>query len=914
MDYRALNAITTKNRYPLPLIKETLDRLSKAKIFSKLDIMAAFNKLRIKEGEEWKTAFRTRYGLFEYLIMPFGLCNAPASFQHYINNALQEHLDVFCTAYIDDILVYSENLKEHKAHMKMVLEALRKAGLQVDIFKCEFHVEEVLYLGLIVGKNGVRMDPAKVAAICEWETPKSVKDVQAFLGFANFYRRFIKAFSRIAAPLTSLTKKGEAWNWTPAAQEAFDNLKTLFSTAPILALFDPEKESVLETDASDHISAGVHSQPDETGLLRPVAFFSKKHSPQECNYEIYDKELLAIVLAFQEWRQELEGSAKQVKVLSDHRNLEYFMTTKMLNRRQARWAEYLSRFDFKIHYRPGKLGGKPDALTRRSGDLPRAGDLRLEHQKQVLLKPRNLELAVNELGENVVVNESEEDEEPPLQELIKEGHTHDDFAMEILDALSKGLRHSKKITLGDCEEREGLLYYQNRLYVPDYKETRTRVCELHHDLPAAGHGGRTKTLELVHRQYFWPGLRSDVSRYVHNCHTCRRSKPRRHKPYGVLKSLPVPEQRWKDISMDFVTGLPHSEGNDSILVVVDRLTKMRHFLPTTTTASAADVAELYVRNIFKLHGFPKTVVSDRGPQFAATFWNELCKRLGIQRLLSTAFHPETNGQTEVSNASMECYLRSYVSYQQNDWTRWLGLAEFAVNNAVSKPIGCSPFFANYGFNPRLGFEPAPLINHGTPAAAVAAEDFGRHMQDLCDLLRTEMQAAQSKYEDNANAHRLPAPVYQVGDEVWLDAKNIRTQRPSRKLDWKNLGRFKIKRVLNPYVYELDLPESMRIHNVFHVSKLEPAATDPLPGQEVLPSPPVIVDGEISYEVEEILDSRVVQGGNVRYLVKWTGYDSPTWEPAACVDNADEALTTFHRLYPDKPRPRPRGARSSRGGA
>ena len=915
VDYRALNEMTVKNRYPLPLIRETLDRLSHARYFTKLDIIAAFNRLRMKEGEEWKTAFRTRYGLFEYLVMPFGLHGAPAFFQHYINDILREYLDIFCTAYIDDILIYSNTLGEHKGHVRKVLSALRSAGLQVEITKCEFHVEEVLYLGMIVGRYGIKMDPAKVAAIKEWATPINVKDVQSFLGFANFYRRFIRGFSEIAAPLTALTGKKTVWEWTPQCQLAFENLKVLFCTAPVLALYDPDLECVVETDASDHVSAGVFSQRGSDGLIRPIAFFSKKHSPAECNYEIYDKELLAVVLAFQEWRAELEGSPHPVKVLSDHRNLEYFMTTKQLNRRQARWAEYLSRFDFKIHYRPGKLGTKPDALTRRSGDLPSEGDPRLEFQKQVVLKPHQihldqstLKLAPTRISE--VEGNDNEDLNRTLDDIIAEKYPGDNFANEIIKLLTDGARHSKKITLSECEIRDGKLFYQKRMYVPNDDELRARVCEAHHDAPSAGHPGRTKTLELVRRSYFWPRMRTLIARYVRNCHTCSRSKSRRHAKYGVLKPLPVPNQRWKDISMDFVTGLPVSQGFDAILVVVDRLTKMRHMIATNTTATAEDVADLYVNNIYKLHGFPNTIVSDRGPQFAALFWKELCKRLQTARLLSTAFHPETDGQTEISNAGMEQYLRAYTTYLQDDWSKWLGLAEFSANNAISETTQCSPFFANYGYNPRIGFEPREPLAMSSLPAEIKADEYAKHMEDLCELLKVEMAAAQAKYEDDANRTRQPAPIFKVGDEVWLDAKNIRTKRPARKLDWKNLGRFKIKRVLNSWAYELELPETMKVHPVFHVSKLSLVTSHPLPGQVQQPAQPIEVDGEISWEVEDILDSRKVQGGYVQYLVKWMGEDVPLWEKGKNLDNCDQLLDTFHRLYPNKPRYRPRGARSS----
>ena len=336
VNYRGLNAITVKNRYPLPLISETLNRLSRAKIFTKLDIISAFNRLRIKEGDEALTAFRTRFGLFEYLVMPFGLCNGPASFQEYINNTLREHLDKFCTAYLDDILIYSDNELEHEVHVKLILRKLREAGLQADITKCEFHVTQVPYLGLIITTEGIKMDPSKIDTIVNWPTLINVKDVQSFLGFANFYRRFIYGYSRIANPLTRLTRKDVPFVWSQECQKAFNTLKEAFTSEIILRHYNPDHKIVVETDASDYVSGGILSQYDENEVLHPVAYFSKKHNPAECNYEIYDKELMAIVRAFEEWRPELEGSTYPVEVITDHKNLEYFMSTKQLSRRQAR--------------------------------------------------------------------------------------------------------------------------------------------------------------------------------------------------------------------------------------------------------------------------------------------------------------------------------------------------------------------------------------------------------------------------------------------------------------------------------------------------------------------------------------------------------------------------------------------------
>ena len=903
VDYRALNAITVKNRYPIPLIQETLDRLAKAVIFSKFDIVAAFNKLRMQKGQEWMTAFKTRYGLFEYDVLPFGLSGGPGSFQHYINDVLREYLDAFCTAYIDDILIYSKSRKEHSIHVRKVLTALREAGLQLDIEKCEFFVTETTYLGLIISNKGIRMDPRKVQTIKDWITPKNVKDIQAYVGFANFYRRFVKNFSAIAAPLIKLTRKSVIFSWNQECETAFQRLKDAFMSDLVLMHFDPEKKIVVEVDASDWVVGGVLSQHDDEGILRPVAFFSKKHSPAEVNYEIYDKELMAIVRAFEEWRAELEGAAFPIQVISDHKNLEYFMTTKQLSRRQARWSEYLSRFDFQIVYRPGKSGGKPDALTRRSQDLPEGGDdPRVKIQHQTVLKPRNLELLANGLAkesseENDIESGLDQEEVKTLEELWQEALKNDPFPVKILNLLRSGARHSKDISLAECTEIDGRLHYREKMFVPDSHALKMRLCESVHDSPVAGHPGRAKTFDLLQRHYYWPRFYQFVAKYVQHCQVCARSKSSRQGKMGVLRPLPIPERRWQDISMDFVTGLPESNGFDAILVVIDRLSKRRHFSSCLTTINAQELAELFLRDIWKLHGLPSTIVSDRGVLFVAEFWKKLCQGLGIKSLLSTAFHPETDGQTERVNASMEQYLRSYTDYLQDDWANWLPMAEFTGNNVVSETTGCSPFLAEMGYHPRMGFE---SMEPSRSPASLNAGEFAKKMQDITIVLQEEMRFAQARYEAGANENRVPAPVYQVGDAVWLSTKNIRTQRPARKLDWKNLGPFKISNVVSKYAYRLDLPIGMKIHPVFHVSLLSPVPQDPHPDHVPPPPPPVEVDGEEEYEVEDILDSKKFRN-RLKYLVQWIGWNAPTWEYAEYVINANERVADFHRRYPEKPR-------------
>ena len=361
--------------------------------------------------------------------------------------------------------------------------------------------------------------------------------------------------------------------------------------------------------------------------------------------------------------------------------------------------------------------------------------------------------------------------------------------------------------------------------------------------------------------------------------------------------------------MDFIINLPLSRGCDALLVIVDRLTKMKHLAPCKSTCNAEDVAHLYLHHVWKLHGLPVSVVSDRGAQFAGKFWQHLTRILQITTLLSTAYHPETDGQTERANAVVEQYLRAYVGYLQDDWVDWLPLAEFATNTVVSESTRTSPFLSNYGFHPRVGFEPF------TPSQAPAprdAEDFADKMHLIFDFVQAEVRSAQASHEASANRHRQPARRYEPGQLVWLDSRNIRTLRPRKKLDWKNLGPFAVKRVVTAYAYELDLPPSIRIHPVFHVNLLRPAATSPVPGQRNPPPSPVEVDGLEEWHVEDILDSRWERRGRggprLKYTVKWIGYDEPTEEPAAYLHHAQEIVANFHRRYPHKPGPRLAGAR------
>lgn len=442
VDYRAVNNMTVKNRYPLPRTNELIDKLQGAKYFTKIDLRNGYNLVRIKEGDEWKTAFRTKYGLYEWLVMPFGLTNAPSAFQFFMNDMLKEVLDVYAVVYLDDILIFSNTKEEHTLHVRNVLLKLRENKLYANAEKCHFNQEEVEYLGIIASGTGVRVDPVKVKTVQEWPVPKSVKNIQEFVGFANFYRRFVHNYSNLAAPMYQLLKKDVPWRWGPAEQASFQGLKDALTSSPVLRQPDIDRPFFVECDASDYATGAVLSQKNDKGKLHPVAFLSKSLAPAEQNYDIFDKELLAVIRACKEWRHFLEGSATPFTVLTDHKNLEYFSKSKVLNRRQIRWMGFLSDFNFVIQYRPGAENGKADILSRRLDHLPPLGG----GEPQALISP--------ELFLHAITPDFE------IESLIRDTQDEDEQLKEALELLREG-KAVKDWTLVD-----GMAQFKGKIFVP----------------------------------------------------------------------------------------------------------------------------------------------------------------------------------------------------------------------------------------------------------------------------------------------------------------------------------------------------------------------------------------------------------------------------------------------------------------
>lgn len=855
IDYRGLNDITIKNRYPLPLMSSAFELLQGATVFTKLDLRSAYHLVRMKEGDEWKTAFNTPSGHYEYLVMPFGLTNAPAVFQALVNDILRDMLNIFVFVYLDDILIFSKTMSDHINHVQQVLRRLLENSLFVKAEKCEFHARSVSFLGQIVAEGRLQMDPAKVTAVTSWPVPENRKKLQQFLGFANFYRRFIRNYSTVASPLTSLTSTKVPFKWTPAADKAFETLKARFTSAPILQMPDPERQFVVEVDASDvGVGAVLSQRAASDGKLHPCAFYSRRLSPAERNYDIGNRELLAVKLALEEWRHWLEGSAVPFLVWTDHKNLEYIKTARRLNSRQARWSLFFTRFNFTLSYRPGSRNAKPDALSR-----------------------------VFQKDETLVED---------FESILPDSCLVSTLTWDIEEQVKEALR----------DEPGPSACPTDRLFVPD--NLRSQVIQWGHNSHLACHPGVTRTIHLLSQRFWWPSLRTDVQDFVKACPTCSQNKTISRSPAGLLQPLPVPKRPWSHISMDFVTGLPPSEGNTVILTVVDRFSKMAHFIPLPRLPTAKKTAQVVMEQVFRIHGLPRDVVSDRGPQFASSFWKEFCRLLGATASLTSGYHPQSNGQSERLNQELETSLRCMVSRNPHSWAQHLLWVEYAHNSLPSSATGLSPFHTVFGYQPPL------FASQEGDASCPSAQACVRRCRRIWSQARTALLKSVSGYAIRANRRRTAAPAYQVGQKVWLSSRDLPLQVESRKLAPRFVGPFPIEKIISPSAIRLKLPNSMRVHPTFHVSKLKPVHESPLVPNAAPPPPPRLVGGGPVYTVRRLLKSRR-RGRGIQYLVDWEGYgpEERMWVPAGRI--VDRTLISdFHRLHPDQPsirRGRPRAA-------
>ncbi|QRW21852.1 Retrotransposable element Tf2 protein [Rhizoctonia solani] len=802
------NQLTKKNVCPLPCPDDLMAQLCGT-----------------KEGDKWKTAFRTKYGLYKSLVMTFGLTNTPTAFQHFMNKLFKDLLDICVIIYLDDILIYSKTDINHTKHVHEVLCQLMENWLFCKASKCTFHVTSVEYLGIIVLDKGFSLDKLKIQVVQEWPIPTKVKEVQSFLGFANFLHWFVANFSHMARPLHNLVKKDTPWVWGTKEQELFQGLKDAITNAPVLCHVDPTKPYFLETDASSAALDSILSQHQEDGCLHPLGFLLESFKGAEQNYNTHDKELLAIICSFEHWRIFLEGTAHPITVFTNHWNLEYWKESQMFNCHHARWHLLLAGYNFQIVYCPGKQSGRPYALSCCSdhANIPPA------HQTM--------------LPEPVFANVALVILEKELQCQIEASLDQDKSLEAILQFLQNKSKAppSIKQAFKDYKMEAGLLFYQGCIVVPDVGTLRTDLLRIFHDSPLAGHPGRQQMLELVSRNYYWPGICTDTYWHVDSCKTCQRIwKPK----YTSIPPQPLelPSQPWQHVSDDMIVDLPKDGNNNSILVIIDSFTKYGIFVKCSKKLKAPKLVELFLEHMWKHHGIPEKTISNRGRVFNNKFLQALYKQLGIDPHFSLAYHPQSNRQTEQVNSSIKHFLRAYSGVNQQDWTKWLPMAKFAYNNTVHSSTGKTPFKALYSWEPTL-------TPSNVPTDVPEANDLAQTMET--QWKEVESALWQSKSRTTAREEGKPLE-FEIGEEAWLDAKNVNLKTLSPKLTEQCLGPFRVTEKISNCAYWLKLPPTMRIHNVFYIGLLSKVKRDDKCTFDNCP-PPVTVDREEEYEVEGMTD-------------------------------------------------------------
>jgi transposase InsO family protein len=1073
IDYRGLNEITVKNKYPLPLMDELFDRVHGAKYYSKLDLRTGFHQIAIHEDDTEKTAFRTRYGSFEYRVLPMGLCNAPGTFMQLMNDTFRDLLDKSVLVFLDDILVFSDTLAEHAVHVRQVLERLRGAKLYAKLSKCQFFRQEVEFLGHHIGAAGLSVMQDKISAVREWPVPRDVSDVRSFLGLAGFYRRFVKGFSEIALPITELTKTvtGAPFAWGDRQDTAFTRLKDALCAAPVLLIADPSLEYTVNCDACDY-AIGATLQQNHGNGLQPVAYYSRKLTPAEKNYDTREKEFLALVEACRHWRPYLH-SERPFKLLTDHDSLKYHMTMPNLAGRIARWIERMAEFNYSIEHISGVKNVTADALSRRA-------DYKEQHLSVLRLRPRVIAPAVNAALQRIANRAAAELVVPPAGALsapdahgvirmpsqVCTAETRSGTPCKARTAMGqycwnhlrsvKGLRvmtssipHAGKglhaardlpaahridytgdrIAIDDhsggsyylelsrstaidaartncgegrwindprgsalqpnCEFRvwtppgrprigcvrtlrpikkgeellirygaaywnyhnrgqvrkrgraaaaenlaaigatpamdatlsedillaaesdtmytarlesppanttvhHGLLWEEgtDRLHVPDDAPLRTRILAHCHDDITGAHFGRDKTLAAVQQRFIWHGLAKAVEEYVATCDSCQRNKPSQRLTPGALMPLAIPGRVGQEWSQDAVTGLPTTRrGHDAIQVYVERLTKVKHFHATHKADGAAELISSFIHTVVRPHGVPEAVVSDRDPRFTAHYYAELTKLLGIKLNMSTARHPQSDGQTEREIRTLVTALRAYCNENQDDWDDHLDMLELGFNCAVQASTQRSPYELLYGQKPRLPIDAALVAIAPRNPAAI---DRAHRMTEALDFAREHLEKAQQRQVRNADRREASLS---VGDEVLLSTEGLLLRDFASKLTSRYVGPFVVTAEVNRNAYTVALPPQLRaLHSTFNIDRLklyrrtEAFPTRPLQFDRPPPAVDADTNGDQLWAVERITAQKF-QGKRRRYLVLWEGYpaEESTWQTRAELEGAEEKL-------------------------
>ena len=817
VDYRKLNDITYKDAYPLPRIDDTLNTLAGSNWFSTLDLLSGYWQVEVDKKDQPKTAFCTTEGLFEFKVMPFGLCNAPATFQRLMDLVLTGLHWSHCLVYLDDVIILGRSFTDHLANLQEVLRRFRQAGLKLQPKKCKFLQHKVQFLGHIVSNEGVAADPSKMEKVVTWPTPRTTKEVQQFLGFAGYYRRFIRDFAKIAKPLHKLTEHKVVFHWTPDCQAAFDALKRLLTTSPVLAYPDYSRQFILDTDASDTGIGAVLSQLDDTGQERVIAYASRLLSKPERQYCVTRRELLAVVVFTRHFRSFLLGTKFIVR--TDHGSLTWLKNFKDPEGQMARWLERLQEFDFSIVHRQGRNHNNADALSR----LPCRQCGRESHTTNInalavsIAEPLDIgqaqkeDLTVGPVFQALLLNEK-----PPTMHIKSLCHCTRRL-FQLWDQLTIKNGKLYRLFLSNSPDENAAVVHQ--LVIPKAK-TEEVLRDLHSGT-AGGHLGEDKMLARVRERFYWPGYHQDVCNWCKTCPDCAATKANSPHNRAPLQSIKIgsPMQM---IAVDILGPFPESDkGNTHILVVGDYFTRWMEAF-AIPNQEATTIAHVITQEVFCRFSPPEQLHSDQGKQFESELIAEVCRQLGIAKTRTTPYHPQSDGLIERFNRTLLSMLRAAATDHPFDWEDHLRPLCMAYNSSVQATTGYSPFYLMFGRQPRMPID----IMYGDPPSTeepettqAFAQKLKFRLQHAYGRVRSEMGSRLDRQKELYD-RRVHGNPYNKDDLVWLHSKAI-PRGVGRKLHRQWTGPFRILKKLSDAVYRLQNPRLPRQRLVVHFDRLKP---------------------------------------------------------------------------------------------
>ena len=895
IDFRKLNSITKKQIFPMPRIDEVLDSLGDACYFTTLDLASGYWQIPMNPDDMEKTAFCTRQGNFEFRVMPMGLVNSSYSFQKMMQLVLSGLQWQICMVYLDDVIVYSKSFAQHLDNLRSVFNRFRSEGLKLKPKKCHFCKPEVLYLGHIVGKDGIRPNPDKIDTIRNYPVPTSCNEVRSFVALVSYYRRFVKDFATIASPLNALLKKGVQFAWSDECQISFERLRDSLLTSPILTYPNFQERFSLYTDASNTGIGAILSQTID-GVEKTIAFASRSLKPHERKYATIERECLAIVWGIKHFRPYLYG--REFDVITDHNPLKWLDNARDPHSRLSRWSLALQSYAFTIKHRPGKLHSNVDALSRKP-----EGQVSIEESKP---KETSTVYAIDSPGLQLDRVKQLQRQDPGLADLLSYFETG-----EIPEDSVSARR--LMATAEDYVLEEGILYHLDKGCVRTRNSVRKQlvvpralkdevILSLHEEI-TSGHLGFEKTYLKIRLRYFWTGMYTEIQRWCASCVDCATKKTPRKLPKAPLQPIPV-EGPFDRVAVDVLGPFPISEnGNKYVVIFTDYFTKWPEAF-AVKNADAPTTAKLFVEQILCRHSAPRKLLSDRGKNFLSKVVKGICNMVNTSKVNTTSYHPECDGLVERFNHSLTTIISMYVSEHQKDWDHFIPYALFAYRTSIQASTKETPFYLMYGRDPRLPIDATLLKAHELYTntddyRAVLADRFLEARKLTHDNIELAQQRQKQQYDKGTKEVS-----YDVGQRVWLYTPNNR-KGLSSKLTHNWHGPFRILAKKSPVNYLLDSNDERSYSHVVHVNRLKPCISPDIRPEQDLPDDfddqpdeeNVLReneqdiserDGEDEQDpaelaVKAIVDKKIVKNRSGRrqtlYLVQWEDEDiEPSWEP------------------------------------